>query len=71
MDEREVTNAWRSLFRGGGEEVTPEALASAEAMLDGMSGESPLHLRLSNELAELRKRPTLQPAKKARKRASK
>ncbi len=68
MDEREITNAWRTLFRGG-VEITPEELATAEAMLDGMSGESPLHIRLSNELEELKKRPTLQPAKKARRRA--
>ena len=53
MDEREATNMWRILFTG--KEVTSEALAKAEAMLDEMSGESPLHLRLSKELEELRK----------------
>jgi hypothetical protein len=44
---------WRFLFTG--KEITSDSLAKAEAMLDGMSGESPLHLRLAKELAELRK----------------
>ena len=55
MDEREVNFAWRTLFRG--KEITPEALAQAEALLDGLSGESPLHLRLANELEELKRIP--------------
>jgi hypothetical protein len=29
-------------------------LAKAEALLDGLSGESPLYFRLTNELEELR-----------------
>jgi hypothetical protein len=53
MDEHYVTNAWRKLFRG--QEITPAALAEAETLLDGLGGESPLHLRLTNELEELRK----------------
>jgi hypothetical protein len=53
MDEHYVTLAWRNLFRG--QEITPEALAKAETLLDGLGGESPLHLRLTNELEELRK----------------
>ena len=53
MDEREVLRMWRTLFLGG--EITPDKLASAEALLDGLSGESPLHLRLANELRELNK----------------
>lgn len=53
LDEREVTNMWRFLFTG--KEITSDSLAKAEAMLDGMSGESPLHLRLAKELEELRK----------------
>ncbi len=55
MDEREVLLAWRSLFVG--KQATPETLAEAEALLDGLSGESPLHLRLAGELAELAKGP--------------
>ncbi len=50
MDEREVQLAWRELFRGP---VTPDVLSRAEALLEGLSGESPLHIRLANELAEL------------------
>ena len=53
MDEREVTIAWRNLFQG--KEITQDVLAKAEALLDGFSGESPLHFRLANELEELRK----------------
>jgi hypothetical protein len=62
LDEREVTFAWRTLFRG--KEITPEALAQAEALLDGLSGESPLHLRLANELEELKKIPKLRSKKR-------
>jgi hypothetical protein len=52
LDEREVTIAWRNLFHG--KEMTSDSLAKAEALLDGLSGESPLYLRLTNELEELR-----------------
>jgi hypothetical protein len=55
MDEREVLRTWRDLFRGN--EVTPAGLTKAEELLEGLSGESPLHLRLANELAELKKLP--------------
>lgn len=54
MDERDVLLAWRGLFLG--KEVTPASLDKAEELLDGLSGESPLHIRLANELAELKKR---------------
>lgn len=53
MDERGVTIAWRNLFQS--HEITQETLAKAEALLDGVSGESPLYLRLASELEELRK----------------
>jgi len=53
LDEREVTLAWRNLFRG--KEISPAALAEAEVLLDGLSGESPLHVRLANELEDLKK----------------
>jgi hypothetical protein len=57
VDEREVVLEWRKLFSG--DEVTAETLAKAETLLDGLSGESPLHLRLANELEELKMgRPT-------------
>jgi hypothetical protein len=55
LDERDVTRAWQNLFKG--KEVTPDALMKAEELLDGLSGESPLHLRFANELAELKKMP--------------
>ena len=57
MDERDVTRAWQNLFKG--KQVTPDALVKAEELLDGLSGESPLHLRFANELAELKKMPAL------------
>jgi hypothetical protein len=66
MDEREVTQAWRTLFRD--QVVTPEALAKADALLDGLSGESPLHLRLANELQDLKNRDN-PPKPKARAKA--
>jgi len=53
VDERDVRNAWRNLFQG--QEVTSDSLAKAEALLDGLSGESPLHFRLAKELEDLRK----------------
>jgi hypothetical protein len=52
LDERDVMNTWRSLFVG--KETTSNSLAKAEAFLDGLSGESPLHIRLAKELEELR-----------------
>jgi hypothetical protein len=66
MDERDVLRIWRELFPN--KDVTPEALAKADELLDGLSGESPLHLRLANELAELKKLPDKQ--KKARRPAA-
>jgi hypothetical protein len=53
VDERDVINNWRNLFQG--KEVTTDSLAKAEALLDSLSGESPLHLRLAKELEELQK----------------
>ena len=46
-------NSWRILFHG--KEITTVSLAEAEALLDGVSGESPLHIRLAKELEEIRK----------------
>ena len=53
MDERDVMNTWRILFHG--KEVTRDALAKAEALLDEVRGESPLHIRLAKELEDIRK----------------
>lgn len=74
MDERDVTLAWQRLFRE--KPITPEALAKADELLDGLSGESPLHLRFATELGELKKlherrpepsvKPSLKPSPKRR-----
>jgi hypothetical protein len=53
VDERELTIAWRNLFSG--KEIDQEQLAKAQAILDELSGESPLHHRLAKELDELKK----------------
>ena len=53
LDERDVINSWRLLFHG--KEITTQSLAEAAALLDGVSGESPLHIRLAKELEEIRK----------------
>jgi hypothetical protein len=55
VDERDILRKWRDLFHGNG--ITPETLARAESLLEGLSGESPLHLRLANELEELKLGP--------------
>lgn len=54
MDERELLLAWRHLFRG--QATTQETLAKAAELLESVSGESPLYLRLANELEELKKK---------------
>ena len=64
MDERDVIRKWRDLFRAQG--ATPQALVEAEALLDGLSGESPLHLRLAGELDELKNASAPPPPKKKR-----
>ncbi|MFO0790700.1 MAG: hypothetical protein U0805_14685 [Pirellulales bacterium] len=66
MDERDVLNAWRLLFRS--QPVTADTLTKAESLLDGLSGESPLHLRLAGELDELKgaaAKPKKKPARRA------
>jgi hypothetical protein len=64
VDEREVLRAWRDLFRD--QDITPEALAKAESLLDGLSGESPLHIRLASELKDLKKLATVRPGSRAK-----
>ena len=44
---------WRKLFHG--QEVTSLTLEKANELLDGLSPESPLRLRFTMELDELRK----------------
>ena len=63
MDEREILLKWRALF--GGNDTSPETLAKAESLLEGLSGESPLQFRLANELKELKNGPTVAKKKRA------
>ena len=64
MDEREILRKWRDLFSGN--QVSPEILAQAESLLDGLSGESPLQFRLASELDDLKKGPKDAKKKRAR-----
>jgi hypothetical protein len=68
MDERDVLRAWRELFHNG--KITSETLVQAEEFLDGLSGESPLRIRLATELEELQKKSS-GPTKKQSARRSK
>ena len=56
MNERDILIAWRNIFQADG--VNEQSLAKAEDLLESLSGESPLHLRLANELEELKNRRT-------------
>jgi hypothetical protein len=61
LTENEVQRSFNQLFKGG--ERRAELFKRAEALLEELRPESPLRLRLSNELEELRK---LQPKRRAR-----
>jgi hypothetical protein len=63
VDERDVMNAWRELFRGS--ETTPAILKSAEALLNRLSGESPIRFRLESELEELKHGPQYRKKKRS------
>lgn len=52
LDERDVTRLWHQLFRG--QMVTSETLTEAEQLVNALPAESPLRLRLSTELEEIR-----------------
>jgi hypothetical protein len=52
LNEREATQLWQRLFRG--QTVTSLTLTEAELVLEAMPWESPLRLRYSVELDELR-----------------
>jgi hypothetical protein len=66
VDEREILLKWRALF--GGNDTSPETLAKAESLLEGLSGESPLQFRLASELEELKNGPTVAKKKRAARR---
>ena len=53
LTEREVSRSWNRLFSDGS--YTSESFEKAETLLDELRPESPLRLRLLNELAELKK----------------
>ena len=52
LSEQTIANRWRNLFQGG--HITKDAIRSAEEMIDQLPPESPLRVRLDNELRELR-----------------
>jgi hypothetical protein len=52
LSERDVTTLWRQLFKE--QEMKVATLAKAKALLDKLSPESPLRLRLGVELDEMR-----------------
>ena len=69
MDERDVLRAWRDLFRDSASPA--DNVKKAEKFLDSLSGESPLHLRLANELVDLKRiasppKPKAKPKRAAR-----
>lgn len=53
LDERDATRMWQQLFRG--QTVTSQTLVEAETIVNGLRPESPLRLRLSTELEEIRR----------------
>ncbi len=53
LNERDVTTQWRKLFTG--QEITDAVLSTARALLNRLSPESPLRIRLAMELDEIKK----------------
>lgn len=52
LSEFDATRLWQQLFRG--QAITSLTLSEAEAVLNQLPPESPLRLRLSTELEEIR-----------------
>jgi hypothetical protein len=52
LGDHDATRMWQQLFRG--QAVTSLTLTEAESLLSKLSPESPLRLRFSTELAEIR-----------------
>jgi hypothetical protein len=52
LDESDVTRLWRQLFRGRA--ITSAMLKEAKLLLNKLSPESPLRVRFSAELEEIR-----------------
>lgn len=53
LTERDATRLWQRLFRG--QPITALTYTEAESVIDGLPSESPLRLRLSTELDEIRR----------------
>jgi len=53
LDERDATRKWQQLFRG--QTITTETLVEAESLVNELHPESPLRLRFSTELADIRR----------------
>jgi len=64
LDEHDATRLWHRLFRG--QQVTTLTLSEAKLLLDDMNPESPLRLRLSAELDEIRSVYAAKKSKKAK-----
>ena len=54
LTESDVTRKWRTLFNGGS--ITAETIKQAQGLIDDLPLESPLRIRLGNELGEIRNR---------------
>lgn len=52
LDERDATRLWQQLFRS--QTVTSQTLSEAESLVNQLRPESPLRLRYSTELEEIR-----------------
>ena len=52
-EEHLIVSQWRNLFRG--QAVTADTLVQAEALVERLGPESPLRVRFSGELKDLRK----------------
>jgi len=52
LTEQEVARSWSLVFKGS--QVEPDSFDRAEQLLDELRPESPLRLRLTHELEELR-----------------
>ena len=51
LSERDVTTKWRQLFHEQG--ISDASLAKAKSLLNSLTPESPLRLRLATELEEI------------------
>jgi hypothetical protein len=52
LSEQTIADRWNQLFKDG--HITSETIRAAEEMIDQLPPESPLRLRLDNQLSELR-----------------